>query len=301
MSKGTLGVVSPGDMGHVVGSVVANKGYRVITFLDGRSDVTRRRAERSSLEDVGSLVNLIREADVILSILPPEVALDFAGEAADCMRDLGASPLFSDCNAISPETTLKIDTLMKNAGSSFVKVGIIGPPPRRGVTTKFYASGSHTGQLAFLDGDGISYRPLGDEITRAAALKMCYAGLTKGTMTLQTSVLTVGKLLGIGDELQAEFSDSQKFHWDLMNKRVPFYAADAGRWAGEMDEISKTFMDVGVSGNLHRGAAEVFRLLDASPLGAETRETLNQDRTLDQTIKIYADTVRTIKGPKKDS
>ena len=86
-----------------------------------------------------------------------------------------------------------------------------------------------------------------------------------------------------------------------MNKRVPFYAADAGRWAGEMDEISKTFMDAGVSGNLHRGAAEVFRLLDASPLGAETRETLNQDRTLDQAINIYADTVRTIKGLKKDS
>ena len=55
MSKGTLGVVSPGDMGHVVGSVIANKGYRVITFLDGRSDVTRRRAERSNMEDVGSL------------------------------------------------------------------------------------------------------------------------------------------------------------------------------------------------------------------------------------------------------
>ena len=300
MSKGTLGVVSPGDMGHVVGNVIANKGYRVITFLEGRSDVTRKRAERSNMEDVGSLENLIREADVILSILPPEIALEFAGEAADSIRDLGVSPLFSDCNAISPETTLKIDTLMKNVGCSFVKVGIIGPPPRRGVTTKFYASGSHTRQLAFLEGDGISFRPLGDEITRAAALKMCYAGLTKGTMTLQTAVLTVGELLGISDELQAEFSDSQKFHWDLMNNRVPFYAADAGRWAGEMDEISKTFMGAGVSGNLHRGAAEVFRLLDASPLGAETRETLDQDRTLDQAINIYADTVRTIKGLKKD-
>ena len=59
MSKGTLGVVSPGDMGHVVGNVIANKGYRVITFLEGRSDVTRRRAERSNMEDVGSLENLI--------------------------------------------------------------------------------------------------------------------------------------------------------------------------------------------------------------------------------------------------
>ena len=136
---------------------------------------------------------------------------------------------------------------------------------------------------------------MGEEITRAAALKMCYAGLTKGTMTLHTAVLTVGELLGISDELQAEFADSQEFHWDLMNRRVPFYAADAGRWAGEMDEISKTFSHVGVSGQLHQGAADIFRLLDASPLGVETRETVNKNRTLEQAVEIYADTVRKTK------
>ena len=85
-----------------------------------------------------------------------------------------------------------------------------------------------------------------------------------------------------------------------MNRRVPFYAADAGRWAGEMDEISETFIRVGVSGNLHRGAADIFRLLDASPLGTETRETMDKDRKLNEAINIYADTVRTTKPTKQD-
>ena len=88
---------------------------------------------------------------------------------------------------------------------------------------------------------------------------------------------------------------------DLMNKRVPFYAADAGRWAGEMDEISKTFSLAGVSGNLHRGAADIFRLLDASPLSSETRETIDQSRSLDEAIQIYADTVGRIRLHDKDS
>ena len=298
MSNNTIAIVSAGDMGHVVGRVLKNKEYRVITSLDGRSDLTRQRAGRSGMEDMGSLENTIKEADCVLSIMPPEIALKFAGDTAITMKDLGVSPVFADCNAVSPETTLEIASIMANATPSFVKVGIIGPPPQQGAKTKFYASGLQTDQLKFLDGNGISYRPIGEDITSAAALKMCYAGLTKGTMTLHTAVLTVGKLLGVDRELQSELSDSQTFHWDLMNKRVPFYAADAGRWAGEMDEISKTFKDVGGSGLLHRGAAEIFRLLDNSPLAAETRETLDKDRTLDQAIGIYADTVRKIKNSK---
>ena len=301
MSKGTIAVVSPGDMGHVIGSVIVEKGYRVITFLEGRSDETRIRAERAHMEDVASLENLISEAEYILSIMPPGNALDFAGEVAKIMRHVGAAPVFVDCNAVSPATTFEIGLLMAEAEANYIKVGIIGPPPGKGVTTKFYASGPDTNLLQFLHGDGISYRPLGKEITRAAAIKMCYAAMTKGTMTLHTAVLTAGELLGIGDELQAEISDSQKFHWDLMNRRVPFYAADAGRWAGEMDQISETFSDVGISGNLHRGAADIFRLLDASPLGKETRESMNKSRTLNQAVKIFADTARSNKILKKVS
>lgn len=301
MSKGTIAIVSPGDMGHVVGRVIVEKGYRVITSLEGRSDVTHIRAKRAQIEDLGTFESLIGEAEFILSIMPPEYALEFAREAAKTMHNLGVAPIFVDCNAVSPATAIEIGLVMARVEANYIKIGIIGPPPGKGITTKFYASGSDTDLLQFLDGDGISFRPLGGDITRAAAIKMCYAAMTKGTMTLHTAVLTAGELLGISGELRAEISDSQEFHWDLMNKRVPFYAADAGRWAGEMDQISQTFSDTGISGNLHRGAADIFRLLDASPLGKETRETLDHSRTLDQAVKIFADTARSIKHDKKDS
>ena len=113
-------------------------------------------------------------------------------------------------------------------------------------------------------------------------------------MTLQTGFLTAAEILGIRRELERELSTSQEYHWDLMNKRVPFYAADAGRWAGEMDEISDTFKGIGLTGNLHKGAAEIFRLLESSPLSEETRETLDKSRTLDEAVEIYADTLRSL-------
>ena len=86
MSGVTIAVVSPGDMGHVVGSVLAEKGYSVITSLEGRSDASRIRAERSGMRDTESLESLIREANCVLSIMPPEKAAEFAKEASAMMR-----------------------------------------------------------------------------------------------------------------------------------------------------------------------------------------------------------------------
>ena len=288
----TIGLISPGDMGHVVGGVLTAKGHRVLTVLTGRSDLSRERAARAGMQDVGSLENLVAESEVILSIMPPENALMFARDTVAAMAAVGEMPVFVDCNAISPATTRAIDALLETVGAPFLKIGIIGPPPRPGVETRFYASGPGLKQIEFLDGNGISFRPMGDDIMRAAAIKMCYAGLTKGKMTLHTAVLLAGEMLGVGDELQAELASSQQADWELMTARVPFYACDAGRWAGEMDEISQTFGSVGVTPNLHRGAAEVFRFLDSTPLSAETRETADRSRTLDLTLDIYAQALK---------
>jgi hypothetical protein len=65
-----------------------------------------------------------------------------------------------------------------------------------------------------------------------------------------------------------------------------------------MDQISDTFDSVGMTPNLHKGAADIFRLLDASPLGAETRETYEKSRTMKQSIEIYAETARALKRKK---
>jgi 3-hydroxyisobutyrate dehydrogenase-like beta-hydroxyacid dehydrogenase len=295
MSKPTIGLMSPGDMGHTIADVLVGKGHRVVTVLSGRSDLTKTRAERAGMVDVADLTALVSESDFIFSIMPPEQAESFAADIAATIKESGESAVFVDCNAISPDTTLSIETKMKKVGATMLNVGIIGPPPGRGPLTKFYASGKNVDLISFVDGDGIKFQPIGDDITKASAIKMCYAALTKGMMTLHTGVLVTAELLGISEEIQNEIAESQKFHWEAMNKRVSMYACDAGRWAGEMDQISETFGAAGTTPNLHKGAADVFRLLDASPLSVETRETYDKNRTMQQSIEIYAETARKIK------
>lgn len=292
MAIETIALLSPGDMGHVVGAVLREKGFRVLTLLDGRSDLTRQRAERVGMEDGENLGSLVKTADLIMSIMPPSAACDFAETCARAMVAAGVAPLFVDCNAVSPASTETMGKSLQKAGAKFVKVGIIGPPPREGVQTRFYASGSGAELIDFLDGGGISFRDMGPEITTAAAMKMCYAGLTKGGNTLNTLIATAAELLGISQPLRQELADSQPAALRAMNARIPTLAADAGRWAGEMDEIAATFGAIGLTSNMHKGAGDMFRLLHSTPLGAESRETADRGRTLDETVRIFSATVR---------
>jgi len=296
MKNLTIGIMSAGDMGHAVAGVLVNKGFNVLTVLDGRSNLTRSRAKRSNMEEVTDLNELVVRSDFVFSIMPPESAKDFASVVASEIQNTDESTVFVDCNAISPNTTNLIANDLNRSGAKMLNIGIIGPPPGRGSVTKFYASGADVEQLSFLDSNAIKFVPVGDDITKASSIKMCYAGLTKGLMTLHTSVLVAAELLGISKEIQLELEASQQYHWEAMNRRISTYACDAKRWAGEMVEISETFGSAGLTPNLHKGAAEVFRMLDASPLGSETREKYDADRTMQQSIEIYAETVRKLQS-----
>ena len=129
---------------------------------------------------------------------------------------------------------------------------------------------------------------IGAEIGRASALKMVYAALTKGTSALQTALLLAALRLDVLDELLAEFEGSQAGPLQAMRGRLPFLPADAARWAPEMDEIAETFAAAGVPDDFHRGAAAIYRLMARTPLAAETRETLDQSRTLEEALAVYA-------------
>ena len=77
MSKKTIAILMPGDMGHGCGKAFKNNNFRVvITCFDGRSNRTKKLAELSGFEDLGSIENVVENSDIILSILPPEFAFN---------------------------------------------------------------------------------------------------------------------------------------------------------------------------------------------------------------------------------
>jgi 3-hydroxyisobutyrate dehydrogenase-like beta-hydroxyacid dehydrogenase len=280
-------------MGHAVGASLAERGFRLVSALADRSELTCARAARAGIEDAGDLNQVVRAAEGILAILPPAEAESLARRVAEVMTRTGCTPIYADCNAVSPTTTKKIAAVITDAGAPFVDAGIIGGPPGPGrADTRFYASGPRAKWLEGLAGrgerGGMAVIGLGEEIGRASAIKMAYAALTKGTMTLQTAVLVAAMRLGVFEELGREFEKSQPEAWARM-RILPFLPADSGRWIGEMEQIAATFRDAGVPDGFHRGAAAIFRIMAATPFAAESRETLDRSRSLEDAIRVFAE------------
>ena len=279
----TVGVMSPGDMGSGVGGVLVRSGLRVITSLKGRSEASSTRAAEQGIVDVGSLDDVVASSDLILSILVPSEALAFAASAAESIVRTNRHVAFADCNAVSPATGVKIGKIITAADGMFIDAGIIGGSPRTGAIPRFYASGEHAGILAELDGKGISVPVMRGAIGRASGLKMLYAALTKGTAALHASTLMAAKSLGLFDDLIHELEQSQSGTLTAMG-RVNSISAQAFRWIGEMEEIASTFEDAGVTPNIHAGAAETFQKISDSSIGRERVVTVDQDRTLEDTV-----------------
>jgi 3-hydroxyisobutyrate dehydrogenase-like beta-hydroxyacid dehydrogenase len=277
-----------GDMGHAVARTLREGGHRVLAALDGRSPRTYALAAVAEVEDVGALNTLIAQADLILSIMPPAAAIDFAKTTAEEIRNTGATPVFLDCNAVGPATAREISQIIRQAGAIFIDGSIIGAPPGRRSPTRLYVSGQDAEQLTPLARPDLEIRPLGLKIGTASSIKMFYAALTKGTMTLDTLVLMGARQMGVSEPLIKEFSESQPRALERMRGSVPWLAADAERWVGEMEEIAKTFADAGLTGQMHIGAANIFRILAESTLATETREIADRSRGLDEAIEAFA-------------
>ncbi len=292
MALRRIAILSPGDMGHGVGKVLAERGYTVITCLAGRSQRTRELAAAAGFGDVPSLEDVVREADLIMSILVPSQAAALATEVAQAMRATGTSRPFADCNAVSPRSASAIAAIIGGAGGDYIDAGIIGSSPARGAVPRIYTSGPGAGLMDELDGAGVAVRNLGPSIGRASAIKMCYASMTKGTNALRVAMLAAADSLGLYDELVEELGQSQGGTLSQMESGIPGLPANAGRWIGEMEEIAGTFEQAGVTPRFHQGAAEMFRLLAATPFADESPETIDSGRTLQETIRAITGLLR---------
>ena len=267
----TIGILSPGDMGHAVGGRLAENGLRVVAALGDRSERTRRLAAQAGIEDVGDYTGLVRAADAILCILVPAEAEATAQRVADALAATGASLLYADCNAIAPQTVQRISQVITGAGSRFVDASIIGGPPRPGYTPRFYASGPGAAGFAALNDFGLEVVGMGERVGDASAIKMCYGALTKGQSALYTELLVAAEALGVSDALAAEFRHSQA---DALKRMagLPGMPPKSRRWVGEMEEIAATFGAVGLTPKIFEGAADIYRFVGGTVLADRNPE-----------------------------
>jgi len=288
MQLRTVGILSPGDMGHSVGQVLGSHGLRVITCLQGRSKRTKSLANRARIADVSTYQALVNEADIILSILVPAQAMQAARVIAEAISETKAQLIYADCNAIAPQTACQIGEIITEAGGRFLDASIIGSPPRNEKITRFYASGPHVSTFEKLSHFGLNIIVLGEQIGQAKAIKMCYAALTKGLIALCTELLVAAETLGVSQPLKQQFQLSQSVLYERMERLLPRMPMKSRRWIGEMEEIAKTFDHIGLTPKILAGAADIYRFVGKTDLAERTPEDSDPLPTLTETLSILA-------------
>jgi len=253
-----VAVIAPGMMGAAVGGRLAAHGLKVLTSLTGRSAETVARAKTAGLSAASD--EEIAASDFILSILPPGDAVALAMRFAPALSASNAKPVFVDCNAISPPTAERVAAVIGPSGSPFVDAGIIGspPPPKEGKGPRFYASGTHAPRFAELKNFGLDVRVLSGPLTAASAMKMSYAGITKGTQALAAVMMLAATRGGSADALFAELKDSQPQMLAYMQRSLAIMPPKAYRWIAEMHEIADFVGEDPAGHELYSGAAHFY-------------------------------------------
>ena len=196
-----VGIISAGDMGSAVATRLTAGGARVLTDLSGRSQATKDRASSCGMEHC-TLDDIVAQADWVLSIVPPSETEGLAKmfvtkvEAvflSGRQMDGWTPPVYVDCNAKNPETTIQLAQMFASSTLPkvrFLNASIIGLPPKGDHDPTFYASAASdpSSQQALRDFEKLSLFGLrtrilcgeGSDICDASSLKMTFSVRRRG-------------------------------------------------------------------------------------------------------------------------
>jgi 3-hydroxyisobutyrate dehydrogenase-like beta-hydroxyacid dehydrogenase len=254
MGDATIGILHPGEMGAAVGQSLAMSGHAVLWVPQGRSPATAARAGAAGLAGAVDLADLVRRADVIMSVCPPHGALEVARQVA------GFGGLYLDANAISPATAREVAGIVEG-GAAYVDGGIIGTPPVAPGFIRLYLSGDRAGEIRSLfEGTPVDVRVVErDEVGAASAVKMAYASWTKGSAALLLAARELARAEGVEHALLAEWELSQPGLIKRWDHAAAAADAKGWRWVAEMEEIAASMAADGLPTGFHQAAAEIYR------------------------------------------
>lgn len=270
-----IGLIGLGEMGSEIGRYLVMNDLEVISVYEGRSEISKKRASKYKIRDAGSIEQFCKISDLVISIIPPDKAVETANLYTSYKNKDGQ--IYCDLNAISTITAKKIKLLLDEKKIDYVDGAIMGGPPTENYSPRIYLSGKLSEKFNFLNGKGIELMVLKGSDFKASATKMVYASITKGSKALVAGALIAAKKNNVYDELIEELKYSEEYFSLVAKNQIPSIKHKAYRWVGEMNEISLTYKESGLTGGFHSEAENVYELIKNLPEGKlEIDEIINQ-------------------------
>lgn len=241
----TVGMLYPGEMGSTLAGLLRSRGIRVATTLGSRSPRTRRLSLDAGVIELVSLAEVVRQSDIVMSLVPPAAAEEVAAAYCELAHLSGPSQLYVDVNAISPELAERLAMKLADRGREYVDGAINGLAKTVASGGTLFLSGARAGEVAGLFGDAIHTRVLGDRPGLASAMKMLLSGVSKGLCALYMELALVAQRRGMLDEMVAEVSRIYPGVAAVVERMAPTIPQHRLRRAEEMRELEETTQAAG--------------------------------------------------------
>ena len=100
-----IGLIGLGEMGSEIGRYLVMNDLEVISVYEGRSEISKKRASKYKIRDAGSIEQFCKISDLVISIIPPDKAVETANLYTSYKNKDGQ--IYCDLNAISTITAKK--------------------------------------------------------------------------------------------------------------------------------------------------------------------------------------------------
>ncbi len=255
--KPILGLIAQGAMGSGVGARLVEKGLTVWTVLEGRSEASVKRAADAGM--VGVPKEEMANVDIFLSVVPPAEAEALATWLSPVLTYAPKKPVYVDLNAVSPKTVKQVAAAVEPTGCLFADGGIIGNPPARdAVDPAIYVSGPGASRVADLAPYGLDLRIMDAPVGAASAVKLSYAGITKGFTAMSSMMILAATRYGAADYLARELNEKATRLMGQISANTPKMYDKAYRFGPEMLEISDYVADDHAAREVYRFYAEFY-------------------------------------------
>lgn len=270
-----VGVVGYGDVGRLVADCALDLGSDV-TVTSRSPAALERELSDSPISVASTPADLAAESDLVVSCVWPVTAVETAAAVADELD--GDEGWYYDLNSVSPATTRRMADRFEDTGWRFLKGTIRGTVAGSAAGIRLTIAGEDAGPVATYVGEmGFSVKPMGEDVERPAALKMCRSIVTKGLRELTTESLLPASAYGLEADVLADLSsifEGQTFD-EWVRGALVGSPASAERRLGEAHEMADTARDAGYRAPAATAAIDFHRIVHEESIDEETyREIL---------------------------
>lgn len=276
--------IAAGMLGAGAGSVAA---YDILVADPAARDAWTARAEAVPARPCATPAEAVADADMILSTVTSERALEAAEAAAPHLRQ---GQFYLDLNSCSPGKKVKAAKAVEaTSAARYVDVAVMDTVPGRGhKVPMLLAGGAAEAAAETLRAFGMTVEVVGDTVGQASTIKMARSVFMKGIEAILCESLVAADRAGVADRVLGSIQETfPGLDWrQLATYHMGRMAVHGRRRAIEMDSVADTLTDLGLDPFTAKGTRD--RQMWVAELGLRDRFIENEPETLEEFLEAVA-------------